>query len=97
MREIAGRDINNTKCVLNVFDFKRHMQFCQSDYSTLKKPWLINEVHFFAMKTICQQAKPQYSKECDINVQKILHTIKMLHVNKPYIKSGEYSAEALKP
>lgn len=49
------------------------------------------------MKTIWQKDKPQYSTECDINAQKILHTIKMLHVNKPYIKSGEYSAESLKP
>lgn len=53
------------------------------------------------MKTIWQKDKPQYPKECDINAQKILHTIlhtiKMLHVNKPYLKSGEYSAESLKP
>lgn len=57
----------------------------------------INKVHFFAMKTIWKIDKAKYSTECDINAQKILHTIKMLHVNKPYIKSGEYSAESLKP
>lgn len=96
MREIAGRDTNNTKCVLNVFDFKT--QFCQSDYSASKNTVLHKQsTFFFAMKTIWKKDKAKYSTECDINAQKILHTIKMLHVNKPYIKSGEYSAESLKP